>query len=140
MIRVIYLLETNDGAERARFICDSVNGIEWRRVGSKGKMRRITDREMVDIAARTNGWVDLVYTFGSNLIHLSRSHDYKHKDPFRLISPQVQEEIRYYLAHYHSYREYDGLNVSAVVGYLPDVMNKIASNLEYYISELERDQ
>ena len=41
----------------------------WQRENGRG---RVTDREMVDLANRLQGWTASVYEFGRGFIHLSR--------------------------------------------------------------------
>ena len=52
MIRVIYLLQIDNLAERRRLIKSTLLGERWKVPTSKGKFRDVTDREMVDLSQR----------------------------------------------------------------------------------------
>ncbi len=79
MVRVIYLLAQSPD-RRDLLIDSSVNREKWLQHNSKGA---VTDKEMVDLAQRLQGWTRSVYKFGCAFIHLSSLHDYNARDPFR---------------------------------------------------------
>src|ERR1700728_3811345 len=61
LIRVIYLLSLSDRSLRQQLIDASVNGELWTVKGKKGKKRKVTDREMTDLAdslPRLHGWTE----------------------------------------------------------------------------------
>lgn len=135
MIRVIWLLRA-DAVERERLavsvleldcICDA-NG------------RRITDRQMVDLAEGLHNWTKRVYKFGCAFIHLSSFHRYEEEDPFKKLSVADRNEVRGHLSNYHSYALPPDFGFSDIVPVLPKVFEKIASNLAYYIDGLERGE
>lgn len=92
---------------------------------------------MVDLAQNLQGWTQLVYRFGCSFIHLSDLHDYHARDPFRGLALEDRQHVAQYLRQYH------GGNVSAdstfdeITAYMPKVLDKITSNLEYYLKDLE---
>ncbi|MEU6656857.1 hypothetical protein ABZ904_48070 [Streptomyces sp. NPDC046900] len=75
MVRVIYLLR-QPSALRADLVASSISGDRWKIPTDKGKMKAVTDRDMVEVAERLNGWTRNVYEFGCRFIHLSSAHDY----------------------------------------------------------------
>jgi hypothetical protein len=135
MVRVIFLLATDDRSYRDQLIDMSVRGERWRRRRSK---KKVTDREMVDLADRFQGWTAAVYKFGCAFIHLSNQHDYGTRDPFLALPAGEQETVIQYLRHYHHRRpEAERPRFQDIVPLLPDVFEKIAANLECYLRELE---
>jgi hypothetical protein len=82
MIRVIYLLAGTDLTERQRLIDSTLRGERWKVRTTKGKLRDVTDREMVDLAQRLQGWTQSVYKFGCAFVHLSDFHNHLAENPF----------------------------------------------------------
>jgi hypothetical protein len=134
MIRVIYLLSISDMPYREALIKASVEGRKWTAKGSK---RRITDREMVDLANKLEGWTESVYRFGCAFIHLSSFHDYQERDPMDIISDEEKGAIIKHMRAYHGGPLQDEPKLKELVPYLPMVFNKIADNLECYVKDLE---
>jgi hypothetical protein len=81
MVRVVYLLTIPDMILRDELIKASVEGNQWELTTTKGKKRRVTDKEMVELANHLQGWTRSVYRFGCAFIHLSNFHDYQDRDP-----------------------------------------------------------
>lgn len=136
MVRVIYLLSIQDQARRNDLVQASVDGLQWT---IEGKNSRITDREMVDVAKHLQGWTGSVYKFGCAFIHLSSFHDYRERDPLNAISEAEKADILQHMRHYHGGPSQAEPVFNDLIPYLPRVFDKIASNLEYYISQLEAD-
>ena len=90
---------------------------------------------MVDLASHLGGWEQIIYSFGSKLIHLSDFHLYQCKDPLLKCSVSEREEILDYLRKYHEYPHED-ISLAGVIDYLPKVMEKLTGNVEFYIEEL----
>lgn len=138
MVRVIYLLNISDATYREELIEASVNGKKWLEQGTK---KPITDRQMVELADKLNGWTKSVYKFGCAFIHLSNLHDYQARDPIKAISTEEREDIVQHLEYYHGFSfnptKIDELRFDDIVPYLPRVFEKIASNLECYVKDLE---
>ncbi|TKZ17998.1 hypothetical protein FAP39_13660 [Shimia litoralis] len=134
MVRVIYLL-TQDQQRRENLIHASVNGKRWLREGSK---KPVTDREMVELARKLHGWARSVYLFGCSFIHLSNLHDYNDRDPFLLVSEQERRSLIDHCRHYHGGPNSNAKSFSALLPYLPKVLEKVSNNLEYYLGELEK--
>lgn len=63
MVRVIYLLSINDISERRRLIKSTLNGEKWKIKTPKGKWKEVTDREMVELSQRLQGWTLSVYKY-----------------------------------------------------------------------------
>lgn len=134
MVRVIYLLSIQDQTRRDELIKASVNGLSWT---ADGKSSRITDREMVDVAKQLQGWTSLVYKFGCAFIHLSSFHDYRERDPLNAISKDEKSDILKYMRAYHGGPTQEEPIFDDLIPYLPKVLDKIASNLDCYIEQLE---
>jgi hypothetical protein len=98
MIRVIYLLSTSDVTYRDELIKASVEGRVWTEKSGK---RRITDRDMVDLATELHGWTESVYRFGCAFIHLSSFHDYQERDPMDMVSGDEKKAILEHMRYYH---------------------------------------
>lgn len=134
MIRVIYLLSITDRDRRRQLVGASIQGTTWRTENS----RRVTDRDMVDLAQRLHGWVGEVYRFGCAFIHLSGYHDYRSRDPIEALASDERANIVQYLRHYHGGPLNEDFTFPDLEPYLPRVFDKIASNLESRLQTLER--
>ncbi len=134
MIRVIFLLSQSDMAYRDELIQASVEGNQWI---ARGKKRRITDKEMVELANELHGWTESVYRFGCAFIHLSGFHDYRERDPMDMISEEEKQAILKHMRHYHGGPGQANPTFKDVIPYLPMAFEKIASNLECYAKDLE---
>lgn len=128
MVRVIYLL-TQTVERRTLLINTSVEGKKW---------PKVTDKEMVDVAQKLQGWTLSVYKFGCAFIHLSGLHDYKQRDPLFLLSPDERSAILQHCRHYHGGPMQEDASFDDLVSFFPRVFEKIASNLDFYLEMLER--
>jgi hypothetical protein len=140
MVRVIFLLSLPEPAERQRLLSSSVSGKDWEVPTSKGRMRKVTDREMVERAQAFHGWVRNVYLFGCSFIHLSDRHDYLARDPFRALPLAEREWIAQYLRRYHGGLASSDSTFREISAYAPKILNKISSNLEIYLARLEGEE
>ncbi|MGY1868210.1 MULTISPECIES: hypothetical protein [Nocardia] len=139
MVRVIFLLKQHDPRLRARLLRQAVSGEIWTLPTSNGRSRRVTDRDMVDLAHTLHdGWIRLVYRFGCSFIHLSNLHDYHSRDPFHGLPQDEREDIARYLRQYHGGPVSAELTFEEIAAYVPKVLGKITSNLELYLTDLER--
>ena len=136
LIRIIYLLSIGDLTIRAELISRSVAGKGWK----SPKRGRITDREMLQLAERLHGWTRSVYRFGCAFIHLSNLHDYHDRDPMLSLSDEELSDVIGHLRAYHVGPRSNKPTFEEIVPYLPAVFEKISSNLECYIKELERGE
>ncbi len=134
MVRVIYLLSISDMAYRGELIKASVEGNQWT---AKGSRKRITDRDMVTLANKLEGWAESVYRFGCAFIHLSSFHDYQERDPMDMISNDEKESILKHMRYYHGGPPDPDPTFNDLIPYLPRVFEKIAANLDCYIRDLE---
>jgi hypothetical protein len=96
----------------------------------------ITDKEMVDLSQKLNGWTQSVYKFGCAFIHLSALHDYENRDPIGLLSETERSDLITHCRHYHGGPVQDTPTFRDFIPYLPDVLKKISSNLNWYLDEL----
>lgn len=133
MIRVIWLLGHPDTSEQILASCVAGEGFKVGRT-------RISDREMAEDAAHVNGWVRAVYSFGNTFVHLTNAHDYAVLDPFQ--GYKHRGEVIGFLNHYHRGKVPggpvdDSSTLSDVAAYAPYVLEKITSNLDIYVRELQ---
>jgi hypothetical protein len=133
MVRVIYLLNQSE-VDRSKLISQTLTGVKWRLTSG----RQVTDRDMVDIADRLNGWTLSVYKFGCAFIHLSFYHDYQLCDPFKSISINDKIDIVKHLNGYHGYPLDRDLSLDSISMYMPMIQEKISSHLECYLKDLEK--
>lgn len=134
MVRVTYLL-TQNTERRAALIEASVRGEKWSQATS---LASVTDKEMVDLAQNLQGWTRSVYKFGCAFIHLSGLHDYNDRDPLEQLPLQEREDILEHCRYYHGGPVGNDAKFSDLVPYLPNVLSKIAENLECYLEDLEK--
>ena len=137
MIRVIYLLNQTK-IERNRLMDLTIEGNKWNIKTNNGKYKLLTDRDMVNLANTLQGWTEYVYKFGCSFIHLSDFHNYFSRNPFDSISKIDKDNILRYMRNYHGGPIDDELNIQNIALYIPDIFNKISSNLECYIKDLEK--
>ena len=140
MIRVIYLLTTKSRVQRLRFIKASLAGEKWTiRDTQTGKTRKVTDRDMVNRSSTLRHWTESVYRFGCAFIHLSNCHDYRARDPFCSLPPSEQNDIVQHLRYYHGGPISNTPTFADLVPLFPRVLDKVSTNLDHYIVQLESD-
>ncbi len=135
MVRVIYLL-SQSLEERNHLINLTLSGQKWRLKSNA----QVTDKHMVELADNLNGWTKSVYKFGCAFIHLSSFHDYSFNDPFLNLNDIEINSIKTHLNNYHAFPLTTALNMTSISFYLPMVFDKIESNLEYYVKNLEEQR
>jgi hypothetical protein len=140
MIRVIYLLLLPDLNERDRLIGATLRGEKWKVSTINGKLRDVTDREMVDAAQQLQGWTRSVYRFGCAFVHLSDFHNHFTVDPFQRLSQDEREDILHHMRNYHGGPLNDNPDMREIADYVPRVFEKIADNLRHYIEQLARNE
>lgn len=133
MIRAIYLLSIVDMEYRNAVLLASIENRPWRTKNG----RKITDRMMVDLAQKLQGWTQSVYTFGCAFVHLSSFHDHRHRDPVKAISANERAAILRHMQYYHGGPAGPEFSIGDLVPYLPRVLEKISGNLECYLKDLE---
>lgn len=136
MVRVIYLL-TQSPERRELLIDASVRGEKWSQEASRAK---VTDKEMVELAQRLQGWTQSVYKFGCAFIHLSGLHDYNDRDPLSQLPTEERRDILEHCRYYHGGPAPSAERFDDLVPYLPRVLEKIAGNLECYLESLENGE
>lgn len=134
MVRVMFLLSIADRRRRHELMRASIGGMEWRHPNG----RRITDRQMVELATRLQGWAASVYRFGCSFIHLSKYHDYLATDPLRLLSRSEVADLLAHIRFYHGGLHMPAPRFGELIPYLPAVFAKISDNLRCYVDALER--
>lgn len=140
MVRVIYLLTLSDLDERKRLIDQTLNGEIWTTLTEKGKNKKVTDRDMVELSNKLQGWTLSVYKFGCSFIHFSNFHDYSNENPFDLLTSEEQSNILEHMRYYHGGPNSNSPSFDELASYFPRVFDKIADNLECYIKDLESNE
>jgi len=138
MIRVIYLLSIRDFAERNRLIHSTLTGKKWKKTNAKSKSQDITDKDMVDLAQNLQGWTRSVYKFGCSFIHLSDFHNHFAQNPFSNLPAAEKTAIITHMRNYHGGPPTENPTIEQLSIYLPSIFEKISSNLECYLGQLER--
>ena len=138
MIRIVYLLSIKDLSERQSLIDATLRGKRWRVRTARGKWRYVTDRELVDLAQSLQGWTRSVYKFGCAFIHLSDFHDHLAENPFGKLPETERQDVLSHMRHYHGGPCSDYPDTAELSSYLPQIFEKITSNLECYLKALEQ--
>ncbi len=137
MVRAIFLLTVSSLPEREAYATATLAGEQWVTTTVNGKQRKVTDREMVDLAQTLHGWTESVYRFGCSFIHLSNFHNHLATNPFQSLLPAERSSILAHLRNYHGGPAEDDPSMDTIASYVPRVFEKISSNLGYYLSQLE---
>jgi hypothetical protein len=140
MIRVIYLLSINNLTERQRLINLTIKGEKWKVRTPKGKWRNVTDQEMVNLSQQLQGWTKSVYKFGCAFIHLSDYHNHLAENPFDKLEKPEKKDILSHMRYYHGGPVHDNPDMVEIASYLPQILEKITSNLESYLKQLEQNK
>jgi len=133
LVRTVFLL-TTDLTERQHYIQQTLNNEKWTRPNSRTV---ITDRQMVNLSDLLHGWTNSVYKLGCAFIHLSVMADYRNENPFQQLSVEEINDIKQHLNDYHGFPLDEDLSMITISPYLLRVLDKVSSNLEYYIGNLE---
>jgi len=100
----------------------------------------VTDRDMVELANTLRGWTRSVYKFGCAFIHLSNFHDYQARDPVKSLTKEEKVDLLKHMRAYHGGPATDDPSFDEVVRYLPQVFEKVHSNLGCYARDLEQNK
>jgi len=92
---------------------------------------------MVNLSDLLHGWTNSVYKLGCAFIHLSVMADYRNENPFQQLSVEEINDIKQHLNDYHGFPLDEDLSMITISPYLLRVLDKVSSNLEYYIGNLE---
>jgi hypothetical protein len=138
LVRISYLWRHETPPQEVRRLLElSEQGEQWTVAGGKpGKWVRLTDRAMLDLATQLGGWEQNVYEVGCKLVHLSEFHLYRHSDPLQRISVADRAKMLAYLQSSHQCSA-ENLNMEVLCRFLPQIMQKIAENVEFYLEELD---
>ncbi|EKN3347113.1 hypothetical protein O8E94_002408 [Yersinia ruckeri] len=140
MIRAIFLLSERNLAQRERLSDLIIKGQVWSVLTSKNKYKKVTDKEMVDLANEFQGWTRSVYKFGCSFVHFSNFHDYSENNPFESLSDEERYDILSHLRYYHGGPVDDKPSFAEIARYFPSVFRKISDNLECYLVSLENNE
>jgi hypothetical protein len=138
MIRVLYLLSVPNLPERERLMEATLQGKKWEVKTQNGKYKVVTDKDMVAISEKFQGWSKSVYRFGCAFIHLSCFHAYIVQDPLKTLLPSERLAILSHMRYYYGGPINDNPSFHELAGYFPRVFEKIQSNLECYLEDLEQ--
>jgi hypothetical protein len=138
-IRVMYLGRISDINERRRLIQQTLLGEKWTVLTPNNKWKQVTDKDMVDKANELIGYVHYVYKFGCGFIHLSDFHNYAITNPFDKLNETEKSDVKNYLNQYHHFPIDTQLTVESITDYIPDVFEKISSNLTCYFNAILND-
>lgn len=116
-------------------LCREVfSGVRWQRRTAKGRLTNIRDIEFHTYAKDNHSWVSLAYEYSSKFIHLTNSWDYGASDPLGTMSADDRSQIASYLRCYHGFPGHE-LTMNDLFEYLPQVFEKIRSNIECYVEQ-----
>jgi len=136
MVRCIYILNEQNISDQEHLIEQTILGERWRNRNNK----IITDREMVNISNNFQGWTKYVYDFGCAFIHLSDYHNYDSEDPFESLEEVDKSKIKYFMNWHHGYDLNQDLTFESIKNKLVNVFEKVNSNLECYIINIENGE
>lgn len=138
LIRVVYLSDLNDTAEKERLIDQTLNGDKWTIKTRNGKDKTLTDSEMVNTCNEIFGWTKDVYKAGCALIHLSNLHGTTIDDELSDFCLEIsQYEVLNYLQQFHDFPDdLDNPTLDDIAPYFPKILNKISANLKHYLETL----
>jgi len=135
-IRVMYLGRISNFDERVRLMSQTLSGEKWSVLTSNNKWKQITDKDLVSKADELIGYIHYVYRFGCGFIHLSDFHDYTSTNPFAKLDTFERSDIKLYLNQYHGFSRDDELTIENISYLIPDIFNKISTNLTCYFSKI----
>jgi hypothetical protein len=139
LLRVVYLLSVKDIRARQRLIDSTLRGGKWTIRSANGRLRDVTDRDMVNLAEKLRGWTKSVYQFGCGIVHLAEFHTHFAANPFGKLKHGEKLAILSYLRRYHGGPEHDKPGISELLKDGPQVFEKISGNLERCLTKLEQD-
>ncbi len=134
LMRVDYLAFSVALADRDKLCGDALSGARWQRRSEKGKLTDIRDVEFHTGANDNHSWVSLAYEYSSKFIHLTIFWDYGVSDPVVTMPEKDRLELASYLSSYHGFPGHD-LKMNDLFEYLPQVFEKIRSNIECYVEQ-----
>ena len=134
LMRVDYLTFSVPLTDRDELCRDFLSGARWQRRTAKGKLTDIRDVEFRTYAKDNHSWVSLAYEYSSKFIHLTNFWDYGMSDPLVTMPADERSEIVSYLSNYHGFLGHD-LKMDDLFEYLPQVFEKIRSNIECYVEK-----
>jgi hypothetical protein len=139
LIRAVYLNSLEDALERQRLINQTLDGDRWTVETAKGKSKPLTDREMVELCNEIFGWTEMVYDFGCSLVHLSDLHGVANDEDIENFFPLEisKDTVLHYLRDFHDGPNSDNPTLEEISEYFPEILKKIADNLEFYLKEIE---
>lgn len=77
----------------------TLNNQPWSIVKAKGKIKKVTDREMVELSSELFEWTRSVYKYGCAFIHLSGLHG--ETNPLSKIDTMDRRDLLEHMRRYH---------------------------------------
>ena len=133
MVRVPFLL-SQEQEIRQCLIQQTLNNEKWK-IGKK----QIKDFELINNILNLHGWAKNVYMFGCSFIHLSMFHCYSEQDPFENLSTEELKAIKNFMVQYHNFPQNNQINFITMKPYILDIFDKISSNLQCSLQNLEKN-
>jgi hypothetical protein len=134
LMRVDYLAFSVALTDRDGLCQDVLSGVRWQQRSAKGKFTDIRDVEFHTYAKDNHSWVSLAYEYTSKFVHLTNYWDYGASDPLVTMPADDRSEIVSYLCTYHGFPGHD-LTMNTLFEYLPQVFEKVRSNVECYVEQ-----
>ncbi|MBW3243537.1 hypothetical protein KUV57_12765 [Epibacterium sp. DP7N7-1] len=134
LMRVDYLAFSIPLADREQLCREALLGVRWQKHTPKGKLTDIRDVDFHTRAKNNHSWVSLVYQYSSKFIHLTNYWNYSASDPLATMPEDDRTEMAAYLTEYHGFTG-DDLKMDDLIEYLPQVFEKIRSNVELYVEQ-----
>lgn len=134
LMRVDYLTFSVPLTDRDELCRNVFSGARWQRRTAKGKLTEIKDLDFHTFAKANHPWLSLAYAYSSKFIHLTNFWDYEVSDPLVTMPEEDRTEMVSYLSIYHGFSGHD-LKMNHLFEYLPQVLEKIRSNIECYVKQ-----
>lgn len=134
LMRVDYLAFSVPLNDRDELCRDVMSGARWQQRTPKGKLTDIRDIDFHNYAKDSHSWISLAYKYSSKFIHLTNFWHYEVSDPITTMPADEKLEIISYLEKYHGFLGSD-LKMNDLFDYLPQVFEKICSNIKCYVEE-----
>ncbi len=138
LIRVVYLLSISDMAARDKLINQTLTNQSWTIETKNGRVKKITERDMVELSSSLIGWTKSVYKFGCSFIHLSGFHNYDATNPLDKLSGEERSDLLNHMRQYHHGPNSNNPSFKEFCVFLPAVLEKISGNLACYLDHLEK--
>jgi len=135
IIRLLFLLNSIP-SERKQFMESSINSQKWYRLNSDNKKEHISDEMLLKFTETLREWDKSIYEFGFSFKSLSNNFNYGSKNPIKSMSEQDREKLHSYITEYHNRDFPDDFTLDDLIPVLPDIIERISTNLQSYMERL----